>query len=64
MPYKKGQKIRYKTSYVKTQYRKIVSQEKVGIIEEVFSTVDNRPCYWVEGEKELILDSQVIMLEI
>lgn len=45
---------------IRSQNEVVLSQEKTGIIEEAFSTMDNEPCYWIENEKELILGSQII----
>lgn len=56
--YKVGEKVRYKTLKIKAEMNTI--EEKVGIIEEAFFTIDKKPCYWIEGEKYLILEKQII----
>lgn len=33
---------------------------KTGVIEEAFKTLNNEPCYWICGEKELILHDQIV----
>lgn len=59
--YKPGDKVKYRTSNIKTiNCGEIIGQTKIGIIEETFSTLDKKPCYWIEGEKELILHGQII----
>lgn len=58
--YSVGDTIKYMTAHIKTQKKEKQPQVKVGIIEEAFSTLDNKPCYWIAGEKELILGSQVV----
>lgn len=58
--YKAGEKVRYRSGGVHSQNSEIPSQERIGVIEESFSTIDNKPCYWIEGEKELILHQQII----
>lgn len=55
-----GDRVEYKTATVKTQSTETFGQFKTGIIEEAFSTLDNKSCYWIIGEKELILGSQII----
>ena len=55
-----GDRVEYKTSTLKTQNTERFGQVKTGIIEEVFNTLDKKPCYWIIGEKELILGSQII----
>ena len=32
---------------------------KTGKISEAFHTVNKCPCYWIDGEKELILHNQI-----
>ena len=58
--YQAGDTVEYKTSKITFLNGEIASQTKVGVVEEAFSTADNHPCYWIEGEKELILHSQVL----
>ncbi len=58
--YKEGDKVKYKTAHIRTQNRELMPQEKIGIVSEAFSTIDNRPCYWIHGEPELIFGSQVL----
>lgn len=58
--YVAGDKVEYRTITVRTQNGEIVGQTKTGIIEEAFCTLDKKPCYWVVGEKELILGNQII----
>lgn len=58
--YKAGDNIKYKTKGIRSQNNEILPQERRGVIEEAFSTIDNKPCYWIEGEKELILHQQII----
>ena len=59
--YKPGDKVRYKTGTIRTIHNgEIVGQTKTGVIEEAFLTLDKKPCYWIEGEKELILKGQII----
>lgn len=59
--YKPGDRVKYKTSTIRTIHQgEIIGQTKTGIIEEAFSTLDNKPCYWILGEKELILQGQII----
>lgn len=58
--YKVGDRIKYITTSIRSQNKIILSQEKIGTIEEAFSTIDNKPCYWIVGEKELILGCQII----
>lgn len=55
-----GDRVEYKTATIKRQNTEIFGQSKTGIIEEVLSTLDNKPCYWIKGEKELILGNQII----
>lgn len=55
-----GDKVKYKTATIRTQNTEIIGQTKTGIIEEAFSTLDKKPCYWIAGEKELILGSQIV----
>lgn len=58
---KVGDEVRYKTSSVRTIHQgETLGTVKEGVIEEAFSTLDNRPCYWIKGEKELILHHQII----
>lgn len=58
--HKVGDKVNYQTKSIRSQNETVLSQEKMGIIMESFSTLDNEPCYWIENEKELILGSQII----
>lgn len=61
--YKIGDKVRYVSAGVRSilnPYKK--PKEKVGVVKEAFSTLDKRPCYWIEGEFELILGSQILGL--
>ena len=59
--YKSSDRVKYKTSTIRTIHQgEIIGQTKTGIIEEAFSTLDNKPCYWILGEKELILRGQII----
>ena len=58
--YKVGEKVRYRSGGVRSQNDVISPQERIGVIEEAFPTIDNKPCYWIEGEKELILHCQII----
>ena len=59
--YNVGQKVRYKTSTIRTKYfGEILGIIKEGVIKESFCTLDKFPCYWIAGEKELILGSQII----
>lgn len=53
--------VRYKTGSIKTINRgEILGVEKTGVIIEAFSTIDKMPCYWIDGEKELILHGQIL----
>lgn len=58
--YKVGDVVFYKTRGISTQNYEHLSQEKQGIITEAFTTIENKPCYWIEGERELILHEQII----
>ena len=58
--YSKGDIVEYKTATIKTQNGEKLGQVKRGEIEEAFTTFDYFPCYWIAGEKELILGSQII----
>ena len=61
MLYKVGDTVRYKTSSIRTiHHGETLGTVKEGVIEEAFSTLDKRPCYWIRGEKELIFGSQII----
>ena len=58
--YSAGDKVEYMTTTMRTQEREIFGQKKTGIVEEAFSTLGKKPCYWIFGEQELILGSQII----
>lgn len=59
--YEAGDKVKYQTSTIQTiHHGNIIGKTKTGIIEEAFSTLDKKYCYWISGEKELILNSQII----
>ena len=59
--YKPGDKVKYQTMVVRRIHRlDTIRQMKTGVVEEAFSTLDKKPCYWIEGEKELILQHQII----
>lgn len=61
--FKCGDIVRYKTGTIRTIHNgEKLGVEKTGTIEEAFYTVDRYklPCYWIVGEKELILDSQIL----
>lgn len=58
--YSIGDMVEYKTAKVKYKDgRESGGIMKIGKISEAFHTVDKRPCYWITGEKELILHSQI-----
>ena len=58
--YNVGDKVKYNTIHVRyLNGSEKIPQEKVGVIEEVTKTVDNKTCYWIEGEKLLIQHSQI-----
>ena len=58
--YNVGDKVKYNTIHVKyLNGSEDISQEKIGVIEEVTKTIDNKPCYWIEGEKFLVQYSQI-----
>ena len=54
--YQVGDRVKYRTPIES-------SEEKVGVIEETFQTVNNEPCYWIENEKFLIVESLIIGLD-
>lgn len=60
--YSIGEIVNYTTT--KWQYLNgcmIPSENKVGIIEDVFENLSgDEYCYWIVGEKELILHSQIL----
>ena len=65
--YKKGDTIRYRTiekRLERTSYSDVTEKEsvneKTGVVEEAFTTVNGIPCYWVEGEKYLILQTMLV----
>ncbi|MBQ7818558.1 MAG: hypothetical protein IJ341_02555 [Bacteroidales bacterium] len=59
--YKVGDTVRYVKAGVRTVWNPRKKPEpKTGVVEEVFSTLDKRPCYWIKGESELILGSQIL----
>lgn len=59
--YKPGDIVVYKTSKIRTIHRgEVLGQTKTGVIEEAFTTFDNRPCYWIKKENELIMQTQII----
>lgn len=59
--YKVGDKVKYQTIPVKyLGGRSEPSIEKIGIIEEIAQTINKTPCYWIENEKFLIMQSQII----
>lgn len=61
MKYSVGDNIRYRIGGVKFLNGTIIpSTEKEGVIEEALRALDGSPCYWVEGEKVLILENAIL----
>ena len=60
--YKTGDRVTYKTMGIRSQNEIILSKEKTGTIEEAFFTIKKEPCYWIVGEKELVMGDQIIGL--
>lgn len=59
--YKVGDTVRYVKAGIRTMWGPYKKPEpKTGVIEEVFSTPDKRPCYWIKDENELIFSSQIL----
>lgn len=59
--YQPGDKVKYKTA--KWHFKN--GQEsggdiKAAVVEERFSTIDRRYCYWLAGERQLILENQIL----
>lgn len=58
--YSVGDMVEYKTAKVKYKDGgESGGITRIGKISEAFHTVDKHPCYWIDGEKELILHSQI-----
>ena len=59
--YSVGDIVEYKTAAFRRAWSGHVvgGDIKTGKIVEAFSTLNNHPCYWIDGEKELILHDQI-----
>ena len=59
--YNVGDTINYQTANIRRiHFGETLGIVKTGVVEEAFHTIDGRPCYWIEGEKELILQKQIL----
>lgn len=60
-----GDSIIYRTKDIQSQLQGMMKGKiKTGIIEEIFDSMDKSfECFWIQGEKELIIESQIISVK-
>lgn len=59
--YSVGDKVEYMTAGIQTLDRgRIPGEVKIGVIEEALLSLEQKPCYWIENEKQLIFHYQIL----